>query len=92
MNLVLGESRPIYANVGTPNLGFPYFNFLGGYQLKKHPVHKSATEEKKKCGSVGVRKREDAKRLIVPITSCKAVKTFLGQRENRILAKQSNDI
>ena len=28
------------------------------------------TEEKKKCGSVGERKREDAKRLIVPITSC----------------------
>ena len=28
----LGVSRPIYVN------GFPYFNFLGGYQLKKHPV------------------------------------------------------
>ena len=34
----LGVSRPIYVNVDTPNLGFPYFNFLGGYQLKKHPV------------------------------------------------------
>ena len=34
---MLGVSRPIYVNVDTPNLGFPYFNFLG-YQLKKHPV------------------------------------------------------
>ena len=24
--------RPIYVNVNSPNLGFPYFNFLGGYQ------------------------------------------------------------
>ena len=36
----LGVSRPIYVNVDTPNLGFPYFNILGGYQLKKHPVDK----------------------------------------------------
>ena len=28
----LGVSRPIYVNVDSPNLGFPYFNFLGGYQ------------------------------------------------------------
>ena len=34
----LGVPWPIYVNVDTPNLGFPYFNFLGGYQLKKHPV------------------------------------------------------
>ena len=35
----LGVSRPIYVNVYSPNLGFPYFNFLGGYQWeKKHPV------------------------------------------------------
>ena len=34
----LGVSRPIYVNVDSPNLGFPYFYFLGGYQLKKHPV------------------------------------------------------
>ena len=34
----LGVSRPIYVNVDSPNLGFPYFNFLGGYQFKKHPV------------------------------------------------------
>ena len=34
----LGVSRPIYVNVDSPNLGFTYFNFLGGYQLKKHPV------------------------------------------------------
>ena len=33
----IGVSRPIYVNVDTPNLGFPYFNFLG-YHLKKHPV------------------------------------------------------
>ena len=25
-----GVSRPIYVNVNSPNLGFPYF--LGGYQ------------------------------------------------------------
>ena len=30
---------PIYVNVDSPNLGLPYFNFLGGYQLKKHPVY-----------------------------------------------------
>ena len=30
----LGVSRPIYVNVDSPNLGFPYFNFLGGYQWK----------------------------------------------------------
>ena len=34
----LGVSRPIYVNVDSPNLGFPYFNLLGGYQWKKHPV------------------------------------------------------
>ena len=28
----LGVSRPIYVNVDSPNLGFPYFNLLGGYQ------------------------------------------------------------
>ena len=33
----LGVSRPIYANVDSPNIGFPYFNFLGGYQWKKIP-------------------------------------------------------
>ena len=26
----LGVSRPIYVKVDTPNLGFTYFNFLGG--------------------------------------------------------------
>ena len=34
--LFLFESKQkivqIYVNVDTPNLGFPYFNFLGGYQ------------------------------------------------------------
>ena len=34
----LGVSSPIYVNVDSPNLGFPYFNFLRGYQRKKHPV------------------------------------------------------
>ena len=33
----LGVSRTIYVNVDTPNLGFTYFNFLGGDQLKKPP-------------------------------------------------------
>ena len=28
----LGVSWPIYVNVDSPNLGFPYFNFLEGYQ------------------------------------------------------------
>ena len=31
---MLGVSRTIYVNVETPNIGFTYFNFLGGYQLK----------------------------------------------------------
>ena len=26
---------PIYVNVDSPNLGFPYFNFLGGVPVKK---------------------------------------------------------
>ena len=29
-------SRTIYDNVDSPNLGFPYFNFLRGYHY--HPV------------------------------------------------------
>ena len=33
----LGVSRTIYVNVDSPNLGFTYFNFLGGYQFKKTP-------------------------------------------------------
>ena len=28
----LGVSRKIYVNVDSPNIGFPYLNFLGGYQ------------------------------------------------------------
>ena len=35
----LGVSRTIYVNVDSPNLGFTYFNFLGGGQLKNHPVY-----------------------------------------------------
>ena len=31
----LGVSRPIYVNVDSPNLGFPYFYFLGGVPVKK---------------------------------------------------------
>ena len=31
----LGVSGPIYVNVDSPNLGFPYFNFLGGVPVKK---------------------------------------------------------
>ena len=30
-------SRPIYVNVDSPNLGFPYFNFSGGVPVKKSP-------------------------------------------------------
>ena len=33
----LGVSRRIYVNVDSPNLGFPYFNFLGEVQCKKTP-------------------------------------------------------
>ena len=33
----LGVSRRIYVNVDSPNLGFPYFNFLGEAQCKKTP-------------------------------------------------------
>ena len=41
---MLGVSRPIYINVDSPNLGFPYFNFLGGKQWKKHPVCVNVTK------------------------------------------------
>ena len=33
----LGVSRTIYVNVDSPNLGFPYFSFLGEAQCKKTP-------------------------------------------------------
>ena len=33
-------SRTIYVNVDSPNQGFPYFNFLGGGQLKKSPCRR----------------------------------------------------
>ena len=35
--MYLGESRTIYVNVDSPNLGFPYFNFLGEAQCKTTP-------------------------------------------------------
>ena len=35
----LGVSRPIYVNVDSPNLGFPYFNFLGGTSEKNPPLY-----------------------------------------------------
>ena len=35
----LGVSRTIYVNVHSPNLGFPYFNFLGEAQWKKSPCN-----------------------------------------------------
>ena len=35
----LGVSRTIYVNVDSPNQGFPYLNFLGEAQCKKHPVY-----------------------------------------------------
>ena len=35
----LGVPRMIYVNVDSPNLGFPYFNFLGGSSEKNHPVY-----------------------------------------------------
>ena len=28
----LGVSGTIFVNIDSPNLGFPYFNFLGGFQ------------------------------------------------------------
>ena len=33
----LGVSRTIYVIVDSSNIGFPYFNFLGGYQSHKTP-------------------------------------------------------
>ena len=36
---MLGVSRTIYVNVDSPNLSFPYFNFLGGYQWKKNTLY-----------------------------------------------------
>ena len=36
---MLGVSRLIYVNVDSPNLGFTYFNLLGGYQLKKNTLY-----------------------------------------------------
>ena len=44
--MYLGRSTSTY--VDSPNLGFPYFNFLGGYQLKKHPVQKQKQKQKQK--------------------------------------------
>ena len=35
----LGVSRPIYVNVDSPNLGFTYFNFLGGVPVKKNTLY-----------------------------------------------------
>ena len=29
----------MYVAVDSPNLGFPYFNYLGGYQLKKNTLY-----------------------------------------------------
>ena len=37
---MLGVSRTIYVNVDSPNLGFPYFNFLGEAQWKKDTLYK----------------------------------------------------
>ena len=34
-----GVSWTIYVNVDSPNLGFPYFNFLGEAQWKKLPCN-----------------------------------------------------
>ena len=42
---MLGVSRPIYVNVDSPNLGFPYFNFLGGVPVKNHPVCSKVDKE-----------------------------------------------
>ena len=36
---MLGVSRPIYVDIDSPNLGFPYFNFLGGYQWEKNTLY-----------------------------------------------------
>ena len=35
----LGVSRPIYVDVDSPNLGFPYFNFLGGVPVRKNTLY-----------------------------------------------------
>ena len=35
----MGVSRPIYVNVDSPNLGFPYYNFLGGTSEEKNTLY-----------------------------------------------------
>ena len=35
----LGEVRSISDNLDTPNLSFPYFNFLGGGPVKKNTLY-----------------------------------------------------
>ena len=35
----LAVSRPIYVAVDSPNLGFPYFNFLGGVPVIKNTLY-----------------------------------------------------
>ena len=34
-----GVSGPIYVNVDSPNLGFPYFNFFMGVPVKKNTLY-----------------------------------------------------
>ena len=40
INARLGVSRTMYVNVDSPNIGFPYFNFVGEAQWKKSPCIK----------------------------------------------------
>ena len=42
----------IYVRVDSPNLGFPYLYFLGGYQWKNHPLfHICPILKQEWCGS-----------------------------------------
>ena len=43
----LGVSRTIYVNIDSPNLGFPYFNFLGEAQFKITPCITDCTYYRK---------------------------------------------
>ena len=36
---VLSAKKLIYVNVDSPNLGFPYFNFLEGVPVKKNTLY-----------------------------------------------------
>ena len=68
-------SRPIYVNVDSPNLGFPYFNFFGGTSKKKTPCifasnHRKIDREKSTVTTKnpGTKRRQIRSHKIVRVT------------------------